>query len=128
MAKKQDAALRSLNFTQSTQPGYYSTADAAQLDLNAMSQFDPYLNALGLLPNSTWPVADYNMSTGDPGGMQSFSQDQATGNNTNISQTDLGFGPSGVNHNAMQDWFSGSIYLMNLMEPGDDMQMPDLNL
>jgi hypothetical protein len=40
----------------------------------------------------------------------------------------LGLRPPLANHNPMQDWFSGSRYLMNLMEGGDDLQMPDLDL
>jgi hypothetical protein len=127
MAKAQDAASRSYSAAQNNQPNYY-TADGTQLDLNAMSQFDPYLNALGLLPDSAWSVNDYNMSAAGQGGMQAFPQDQTMGNTLNQGQMGLGFGPSGGIHNSMQDWYSGSIYLMNLMEPGDDLQMPDMDL
>lgn len=125
-AKTQDAALRSRTAAQNHQ-NYY-TANGAQLDLNAMSQFDPYLNALGLLPDTAWSADQYNMNPASPGGMQTFPPDQQMGNNFNPGQMSLGFGPSGGTHNSMQDWFSGSIYLMNLMEPGDDMQMPDMDL
>ncbi|EMD85979.1 hypothetical protein COCC4DRAFT_146409 [Bipolaris maydis ATCC 48331] len=125
-AKAQDAALRSRTAAQNHQ-NYY-TANGAQLDLNAMSQFDPYLNALGLLPDTAWSANEYNMNPAGPGGMQAFPQDQQMGNSFNQGQMGLGFGPPGGTHNSMQDWFSGSIYLMNLMEPGDDMQMPDMDL
>ncbi|KAF5853611.1 hypothetical protein GGP41_002140 [Bipolaris sorokiniana] len=63
-AKAQDAALRSRTAAQNHQ-NYY-TANGAQLDLNAMSQFDPYLNALGLLPATAWSANEYSMNPAGP--------------------------------------------------------------
>lgn len=130
LAKTQDAASRSQSVAQTNQPNFYNTTTtgSSQLDLNAMAQFDPFLSALGLLPDSGWSMEDYNMSPPNVGGIQAFAQQPTVENNgANPSQTGLGFGPPGGNQNAMQDWFSGSRYLMNLMEPGDDM-MPDVDL
>lgn len=38
-----------------------------------------------------------------------------------------GMGLPGGGQNSVQDWFSGSRYLMNFMETGDDSQMIDFN-
>jgi hypothetical protein len=38
-----------------------------------------------------------------------------------------GMGITGGGQNSVQDWFSGSRYLMNLLEAGDDSHMPDLD-
>lgn len=125
-AKKQDAASKSCGILQNNQSGYYTTVDGTQLDLNAMSQFDPYLSALGLMPDTVWPGTTYSSAT-TPTSMTTLGQSQAMGNTEGAGATGLGFGSSQRNSNPMQDWFSGSRYLMNLMEPGDDLQMPDLD-
>ena len=93
-AKRQDAASRVRGISQNKHSGYYTTVDGTQLDLSTMSQFDPYLSALGLMPDTAWPTTTYSQG----------------------------------NQNPMQDWFSGSRYLLNMMEPGDDLQMPDLDM
>lgn len=97
----------------------YTTTDDTQLNPSTMTQFDPYLSALGIVPTSTWSMTGYT-----PTAMESFSNTQ------NVHVADpfgVGYAPSGGPQNSVQDWFSGSRYLMNLMEAGDDMQMPDLN-
>jgi hypothetical protein len=125
-AKKQDAASRSQGVIQNNQSGYYTTVDGTQLDLNAMSQFDPYLSALGLMPDTAWPTSYPNAPT--PATMTAFGPGQAMDNMTGAGTSGLGSGMPQANSNSMQEWFSGSRYLMNLMEPGDDLQMPDLDL
>ena len=125
-AKKQDAASRSRGVMQNNQSGYYTTVDGTQLDLNAMSQFDPYLSALGLMPDTAWPTTYPNASTAAT--TTAFEQGEAMNNMDAVGSSGFGFGASQGNSNPMQDWFSGSRYLMNLMEPGDDLQMPDLDL
>lgn len=83
-----------------------------------MTQFDPYLSALGLMPNSAWPMTGFpNMGAGT----DAFSQSGFDGN----MGGGAGMGAQGGIQN-VQDWFSGSRYLMNLME--DDIQMPDFSL
>ena len=120
IAKTQDTASRSQNFAQNNQSDYYTTPDNTQLNLNAMSQFDPYLSALGLMnPDPGWPMDGFSGT--------SPSMDFADATNTPGSMG-VGFGQPRGNHNPMQDWFSGSRYLMNLMEPGDDLQMPDMDM
>ncbi|KAH9870995.1 hypothetical protein J1614_006569 [Plenodomus biglobosus] len=127
-AKTQEKATRAQTGAQNSQPNYYTTTDGTQLDLNSMNSFDPYLSALGLMPNWAWPApgapatSDGFDVTQDTSGINTHDLNGAQG----TSATNLGFGPPGRNHNAVQDWFSGSRYLMNLMEVGDDLQMPDL--
>lgn len=126
-AKKKDAKSQPQTVAQSAPSKFYTTTDGTQLDISTMTQFDPYLSALGLVPNSAWPMAGYSDTPAIPTAMNSFANVQ---NSMSTPGSDV-FGPSyalnGVPQNSIQDWFSGSRYLMNLMEAGDDMQMPDLN-
>ncbi|CAI6230604.1 unnamed protein product [Periconia digitata] len=101
--------------------------------LNAIGQFDPYLSALGLMPNPAWPNMSTFPSLNDDGGMtpeSSFSQphqqQQQQQQGFDVGGVGLhgGTGGGGGGGNGLQDWYSGSRYLMNLME--DDIQMPDL--
>ena len=127
-AKKQDTATTSRppSFSQS-QPSYYTTTDGTQLDLNAMKEFDPYLSALGLVPNAAWPMTEFSNDLPLPG-MNTFAQSQGAAGFAGLDAPGMGLGPSSGGQNLIQDWFSGSRYLMNLMEAGDDLQMPDLDL
>jgi hypothetical protein len=99
----------------SSQPEFYdptssvSGTGSGSFDANTMTQFDPYLSALGLVPASAWPMASTFPAM--PPGMDNFVQ--VTDENVR-------------NHNVVQDWFSGSRYIMGLIE--DDINMPDLNL
>lgn len=86
-----------------------SGTGSGDFDANTMTQFDPYLSALGLVPASAWPMASTFPAM--PPGMENF-----------LHVTDGNVG----NHNVVQDWFSGSRYIMGLIE--DDINMPDLNL
>lgn len=86
-----------------------------------MTEFDPYLSALGLMPNSAWPMASY----AEPKASESF-ETYPQGQNTGGGAP--GMGLPGGGQNSVQDWFSGSRYLMGMMEAGDDLQMPDLDL
>ena len=123
-AKRQDAASRLRGVAQNKHSGYYTTVDGTQLDLSTMSQFDPYLSALGLMPDTAWPTTAYS-TTPASASTNPFGEAQAI---QNTNDSGLGFGAPQGNHNPMQDWFSGSRYLLNMMEPGDDLQMPDLDL
>ncbi|KAJ8117004.1 hypothetical protein OPT61_g1688 [Boeremia exigua] len=105
---------------------FYPAQNEFQLDSSTMTQFDPYLSALGLVPNSSWPMSDYADASIIPTAMASFSNVQHAAN-TQGEASSMAYAPNGVLQNSVQDWFSGSRYLMNLMEAGDDMQMPDLN-
>jgi hypothetical protein len=127
--KTQNTSSEPRTVVQSSQSNYYTTTDGTQLDLdldlNAMTSFDPYLNALGLMPNSAWPMADYsNVPTSAC--ENAFLHGQRIGGALGPEATELEFGPPGGNQNSIQDWFSVSRYLMNVMEAGDDLQMPDL--
>lgn len=99
----------------SSEPGFYDPANSVSgtgvggFDANTMTQFDPYLSALGLVPNSAWPIGPAFPAM--PQGVDNF----AHGLDGNIA-----------GHNSVQDWFSGSRYIMGLME--EDINMPDLNL
>jgi hypothetical protein len=123
-AKTQDNTPDPQSFM-SGQPNYYTAPDGTQLDLNAMTSFDPYLSALGLMPNSAWPGAGYDNQPG----VDEFSNGQGTRGLDDFNGFDMfgtGLSGTGGNQNSVQDWFSGSRYLMTLME-GEDTQMPDLN-
>jgi hypothetical protein len=135
-AKTQDTAAteKSRSTSQSNQPAYYTPADGNNLlDLDATARFDPYLSALGLMPNSAWPMAG-NMQNPDQDQNQNLPQ--GSGDAYDASQGmgafgaegfDMNFAPPLTGQNAVQDWFSGSRYLMNLMEAGDDLLMADIN-
>lgn len=88
-----------------------------------MTQFDPYLSALGLMTNNAWPGGGYTGS-GAPEGVD-FTQGQNLNGITGYDSAGKVL-PGAAGQNSIQDWFSGSRYLMNLMEAGDDSQMPDL--
>ncbi|KAF2736701.1 hypothetical protein EJ04DRAFT_510814 [Polyplosphaeria fusca] len=92
-----------------SQSSGYTTASAAPgtANMSAPTQFDPYLSALGLVPNSAWPMATFSMPQ-SPEGYQG-----------------VDLAGLGGNQNTVQDWYSGSRYILGLME--DDIQMPDLN-
>ncbi|KAF2472790.1 fungal-specific transcription factor domain-containing protein [Lindgomyces ingoldianus] len=97
------------------QNGFYVPASSEQnLDLSAMTQFDPYLSALGLVPNSAWPMAGFVGMDGSAEGAS------AAGGEALQAAFDHTGG-----QNTVQDWFSGSRYIMGLME--EDINMPDLN-
>ncbi len=125
-AKTRDAVLQTV--PTSMQPDYYPTVDSSQIDLNTITQFDPYLSALGLVNNSTWNPPNMTNPAAPPG-MDAYNQSQDFGTLAGLDTVGMGSGPlgGGGGHNAVQDWFSGSRYLMNLMEAGDDLQMPDLD-
>ncbi|KAF2108829.1 fungal-specific transcription factor domain-containing protein [Lophiotrema nucula] len=97
------------NFPESSQSqneaSFYGDAEGG-FDLGGgMTQFDPYLSALGLMPNSTWPGEPFPSM---PPGMENYPAMDSSG---------MG------NQNSVQDWFSGSRYIMGLME--EDIMMPD---
>lgn len=110
--------------SQPARPNYYTTTDGAQLDLSTMTQFDPYLSALGLVPNSAWPMTGYAPPM--PTTMDPYANIQPASSVPAVETFGGGYLSNGA-QNSVQDWFSGSRYLMNLMEAGDDLQMPDLN-
>ncbi|KAF2025655.1 hypothetical protein EK21DRAFT_75922 [Setomelanomma holmii] len=121
-SKEQAPTVPSQTFSPS-QPNYYVNVDGSQIDVNSMTEFDPYLSALGLMPNSAFSMTN----SADPQGaaaVDTFSQAQDVSGFSSFDMSGIGM-PTG-NQN-VQDWFSGSRYLMNLMEAGEDSQMPDLN-
>lgn len=72
-------------------------------------------------------MADY-LNVPASAGEDAFLNGQRMGGALGPEATGLEFGLPGGNQKSIQDWFSGSRYLMNLMEAGDDLQMPDLAL
>ena len=119
-AKAKEALTAAASSSQPNQDIPY-TQDGG-INLDTMTQFDPYLSALGLMPNGTWPMAGYpTLNRGAGIGVESFppgSFDAST------APSGSGMGPGTASN--VQDWFSGSRYLLNLME--DDIQMPDFSL
>lgn len=113
---------------------------------NPIGQFDPYLSALGLMPTSAWPPPlSGNFSPQPPPSSMSGGGIGTAGSQDTFAPSqgfDVGGGGVGVGMqqggvgvgvgmqgavsggNQLQDWYSGSRYLMNLME--DDVLMPDL--
>ncbi|ORY11063.1 fungal-specific transcription factor domain-domain-containing protein [Clohesyomyces aquaticus] len=107
------------------QTGFFGSPGAAGgaqggLDLSAMTQFDPYLSALGLVPNAAWPMTVFAGLEGSAEGVTAAAGDALAGV---PAFENVGVGAAG--QNAVQDWFSGSRYIMGLME--EDINMPDLN-
>lgn len=127
-AKKQDttAPARPPSFSH-RQPSYYTPPDETQLDLNAMKEFDPYLSALGLVPSSEWPMPGFSNEFPPPS-VSTFAPSQDLGGFVGLDVAGMGLGQPNGSQNSIQEWYSGSRYLMNLMEAADDSQMPDLNL
>jgi hypothetical protein len=107
-----------------SQANYYTANNKTQFGPNSITQFDPYLSALGLMPNSAWPMANY-ATTQASDSFDPYSQGQGGLGPTGLDMSGMGVPGSGPNQ--VQDWFSGSRFLMNMMEAGDDLQMPDLN-
>lgn len=126
-AKRNDTRSQPQTVSQPVTNNFYTTADGTQLDISTVTQFDPYLSALGLVPNSAWPMAGYTDTPEMTTAMDSFANMQPPASTQGADAFGFGFTPNGLPQNSIQDWFSGSRYLMNLMEAGDDMQMPDLN-
>ena len=124
-AKTQDAPANSKSTR--AQPSYYGDINEPQVGVNAMTQFDPYLSALGLVSGSAWPMSAMSNAPA-PANMEAYPQAQDMGSFLNSEAAGANFGVPGGGYNSVQDWFSGSRYLMNLMEAGDDLQMPDLDL
>jgi hypothetical protein len=117
-AKSKEAAFQPQSTSSSLAPGqpdgaFYVPTDGQQADFGGVNQFDPFLSALGLVPGQGgWQMP---MTTGFPpmqtAGVDGFVQAPLDANSGN--------------QNSVQDWFSGSRYIMGLME--DDINMPDLN-
>ncbi|KAF9693429.1 hypothetical protein EKO04_008842 [Ascochyta lentis] len=124
-AKKNDSKSQAQTMSQPASSNFYTTTDGAQIDLSTMTQFDPYLSALGLVPNSAWPMTGYAPTI--PTAMDSFANVQNVASTQGPEAFAGGFMSNGAPQNSIQDWFSGSRYLMNLMEAGDDTHMPNLN-
>ena len=126
-AKRNDSRSQPQPLSQPTPNNIYTTADGTQIDLSTVTQFDPYLSALGLVPNSAWPMTGYTDTPGMVTAMDSLANVQSAASTQVPDAFGFGYTSNGLGQNSVQDWFSGSRYLMNLMEAGDDMQMPDLN-
>jgi hypothetical protein len=124
-AKTQDNTSDAQSFMP-IEPNHYTATDGTQFDLNAMNSFDPYLSALGLVSYSAWPAPAYDHQPGveAPPLGQGLGAGQEDFNGFDMFGT--GLSGTGGNQNSVQDWFSGSRYLMTLME-GEDTQMPDFN-
>ncbi|KAF2676907.1 hypothetical protein K458DRAFT_424397 [Lentithecium fluviatile CBS 122367] len=113
--------------------GFYEANDGGSggeqgFDSSTMTQFDPYLSALGLMPNSAWPMAGFPHVGGAGAGSDGFSTPGHPFDG-GLAANGMGTGalPVGLqSDNTVQNWFSGSRYLMNLME--DDIQMPDFSI
>ncbi|KAF2279258.1 uncharacterized protein EI97DRAFT_455527 [Westerdykella ornata] len=95
-------------------PAVHTFTTGEQIDYRSLTQIDPYLSALGLEPTVDWPLLD-----------------PSAGN------TGFGHAPSAVdangfsigNHQSLEDWFSGSRYIMGLMETDNSMiDLPAFNL
>lgn len=120
-AKTQDNTAQSQAYMRN-QPNYYTDSNDAQFDVNNMTDFDPYLSALGLMPNSAWPMANFSGPQTTEGLDATSTYPQAV---PGLDMSGMGL-PDG-SQNSVQDWFSGSRYLINVMENSEDFQMPDLN-
>jgi len=84
---------------------FYAEDNAESFDYCGLDQIDPYLSALGLVPNANVPLE----------GLPPM-------------QNETGYLPQGMpcdtTQSSLQNWFCGSRYIMGLME--DDFSMPDI--
>lgn len=121
-AKTKESSQQTQTQAHSSPGGFFEAdSDGPGLDPSAMTQFDPYLSALGLMPNSAWPMAGLPRLSTTVTGPEAFPQTHSFDATGSAGGAGLQTGNQNV-----QDWFSGSRYLLNLME--DDIQMPDFNL
>jgi hypothetical protein len=118
-AKRNETLPVTASATQSGQTGFYPQETGINLD--TMTQFDPYLSALGLMPNAGFPMTGFPAMNNAGTDVETF---PAGSFDASMAPSGSGMGPG--NPTNVQDWFSGSRYLLNLME--DDIQMPDFNL
>ncbi|PSN71517.1 hypothetical protein BS50DRAFT_518657 [Corynespora cassiicola Philippines] len=123
-------------------PGFFPANANENFDLSTMAQFDPYLSALGLAPTpviDSWPAGPTArfvpvQSSLNPS-VSPYTQAQTLDGNSNpVGSPSNGLGSVqgqtapglASGQNPMQDWFSGSRYIMGLMEQ-DDINMPDFS-
>ncbi|KAH6639093.1 fungal-specific transcription factor domain-containing protein [Boeremia exigua] len=90
------------------------------------AQFDPHLSALGLASNSASSLADYppGLNSQAPG---DYAAGQVPIGSSGSQFPDLGYTSMSAYQSSIQDWFSGSRYLINLMDVDSDLQMPDIS-
>ncbi|KAJ6280605.1 fungal-specific transcription factor domain-containing protein [Bipolaris maydis] len=103
-----------------------ATAPDVLLDFSTVSQFGPHLSALGLLSNTDWSMAGY-MPDSVPEGHEHYPSTEAMSGAQDFEGVGMSQQVLGVSQNSVQDWFSGSRYLINFMDLDNDMQMPDMN-
>ncbi|KAF2450389.1 hypothetical protein P171DRAFT_479480 [Karstenula rhodostoma CBS 690.94] len=109
-AKRNESPPVTTSPTHPDQNGFYHHETGINLDTT--TQFDPYLSALGLMPNAGFPMTGFPATT-TSANVEAFPP----------GSFDASMAPDATN---VQDWFSGSRFLLNLME--DDIQMLDFNL
>jgi hypothetical protein len=92
-------------------PGFYPEGNVEPFDYSGLNQIDPYLSALGLVPNASGPLEGLPPMQN---GAEYLPQEMPT------------FGDA--TQSSLQNWFSGSRYIMGLMEDNFSMpDMPDIN-
>lgn len=96
------------------------------LDFGTLSQFGPHLSALGLMSNTDWSMASY-VPDSVPEGQEHYASTEAMSGAQDFDSVGMSQQGLGVSQNSVQDWFSGSRYLINFMDSDNDMQMPDMN-
>ena len=124
-AKKNDLKTQPQTVSRPSPDNFCAATSGVDLDLTTMTQFDPYLSALGLVPNSTWPMTEYVPAVSTP--MDSFANVQNVASGLEAETFGVGHLANGGVQNQAQDWFSGSRYLLNLMEAGEDLQIASLD-
>lgn len=127
-----DAASRAQMASQNNTPNYYTPVDGTHPGLDTVNSFDPYLSALGLMPNWGWPIETAPSRgqaevTSRPN-VYTSTQVQAAADPQSVTPATVSLAPPGGPQNSVQDWFSGSRYLMNYMEGANDLQMVDWDL
>jgi hypothetical protein len=126
-AKTQESAARHAQFfSRLEQPDANAAEAGFSIDLNTIAQFDPHLNALGLVSNPTWPMLDYSSGL-SPQTQGSSTMNVESKDEIRFSDSGMGHDTISANQNSVQDWFLGSRYLINFMDVGNDLRMPDMN-
>lgn len=101
-------------------------SDATASGFNTTAQFGPHLNALGLMPDSAWPMSRHGQ-VAPQRTQNAYAQAQYHDIATGLETADLSNKTMNVTHDSIQAWFSGSQYLINSMEVVSDLQMFDVD-
>ncbi|EUC47715.1 hypothetical protein COCMIDRAFT_89316 [Bipolaris oryzae ATCC 44560] len=103
-----------------------ATSPSTLPDFSTVSQFGPHLSALGLMSNTDWSMASYVPDLVSEG-QENYASTEAMGCTQDFDGVGMSQQGLDVSQNFVQDWFSGSRYLINFMDSDNDTWMSDMN-